>query len=380
MTTASRVARLMTGPVVVGALVAAFGSIGIAAGQSRGSGRLFVSPPAAETVVAGSAAEAVAGGATEPSPQEDVPPIIDMHLHALSATSQGPPPLALCPGAPPMVFDQRTSWAEQFLGAQKEPPCDDPILSPMTDEELMTATLEVMERRNIIGLTSSTPQRVQPWRAAAPERIIPSLAFRLTPTAQTPERVRQLYESGTIRALAEVTNQYVGIEPDDPRFDPYLALAEELDMPVGIHIGTGPPGAPYLPGMGAYRARFHSPLSLEEPLLKYPRLRIFVMHAGWPMLDDTLALMWAHPQVHLEVGVICWALPRAEFHRYLRTLVEAGFGKRIMFGSDHMVWPGMIEVGIESIESAEFLTDEQKRDILYNNAARFLRLESAGAQ
>jgi hypothetical protein len=37
-------------------------------------------------------------------------------------------------------------------------------------------------------------------------------------------------------------------------------------------------------------------------------------------------------------------------------------------------WPETIETGIESIKTAEFLTGEQKRDILYNNAARFLRL------
>jgi hypothetical protein len=31
-------------------------------------------------------------------------------------------------------------------------------------------------------------------------------------------------------------------------------------------------------------------------------------------------------------------------------------------------------VAIETIETADFLTPEQKRDIFYNNAARFLRL------
>ena len=33
-----------------------------------------------------------------------------------------------------------------------------------------------------------------------------------------------------------------------------------------------------------------------------------------------------------------------------------------------------IEVAIDSITNAPFLSEEQKRDILYNNAARFLRL------
>ena len=51
--------------------------------------------------------------------------------------------------------------------------------------------------------------------------------------------------------------------------------------------------------------------------------------------------------------------------------------KRIMFGSDQMVWPDAIPVAINSIRSAPFLTAEQKRDILHDNAARFLRLETA---
>jgi hypothetical protein len=57
--------------------------------------------------------------------------------------------------------------------------------------------------------------------------------------------------------------------------------------------------------------------------------------------------------------------------------VEAGFGKRVMFGSDQMVWPGVIERAIEAVDSADFLSDAQKRDILYDNAARFLRLADA---
>jgi uncharacterized protein len=46
-----------------------------------------------------------------------------------------------------------------------------------------------------------------------------------------------------------------------------------------------------------------------------------------------------------------------------------------MFGSDQMVWLGVIERSIAVIEEASFLSEGQKRDILYNNAARFLRLD-----
>ena len=40
-----------------------------------------------------------------------------------------------------------------------------------------------------------------------------------------------------------------------------------------------------------------------------------------------------------------------------------------------MVWPETIERSIQVIEEAPFLSDRQMRDILYNNAARFLRLK-----
>ena len=45
-----------------------------------------------------------------------------------------------------------------------------------------------------------------------------------------------------------------------------------------------------------------------------------------------------------------------------------------MYGTDFMGYPKMIEASIGVIENASYLTEEQKRDILYNNAARFLRL------
>jgi len=34
------------------------------------------------------------------------------------------------------------------------------------------------------------------------------------------------------------------MSPADPRLDPYWAMAEELDIPVGIHMGFGPVKTP----------------------------------------------------------------------------------------------------------------------------------------
>ena len=302
-------------------------------------------------------------------------PIIDVHVHAMAADTQGPPPLAFdLPVRQWPVHDPAEPYAATFMKSFSDPTGDRTAWSPMTDDELRDQTLAIMERRNITGVVMGHEKRVADWRDRAPDRVIPARGMAIGRDDLTPADIRRLHAAGQLEVLAEVSNQYYGVEPDDPRFEPFLAVCEELDIPIGIHVGTGPPGTPYLPGMERYRARLHSPLLLEEPLLRHPRLRLYAMHAGWPMLDDMLAMLWAHPQLHVDVGVIDYALPRAEFHRYLRTLVQAGFTARIMFGSDHMVWPGAIEYAIESIEDADFLAPDQKRAILYENAARFLRL------
>jgi len=304
--------------------------------------------------------------------QGSPPPIIDMHLHAMRATDQGPPPLGFCvPVTGYPVSESGHSWGETFMAWFKEPPCPNPIWSPMTDLELMNRTLAIMERRNVIGVTSGP--LVDEWQKVVPDRIIPGLFFHLGEGMPSVDSVRVDLENGRYAVFGEVTIQYQGITPSDSTFEPYLVLAEEVDVPVGIHIGTGPPGAPYL-GFERYRARLHSPLLLEETLLRHPNLRIYIMHAGWPMIDDLLAVLYTHPQVYIDVGVISFALPRAAFYRYMQRIVEAGFGNRVMFGSDQMVWPEALEYAIESIEMADFLTEQQMRDILYNNAARFLRL------
>ena len=84
--------------------------------------------------------------------------------------------------------------------------------------------------------------------------------------------------------------------------------------------------------------------------------------------------------VYVDIALDNWLLPRAEFHAYLEALVRAGFGKRIMYGSDHAIWPDNIDIAIAAIETADFLSEEQKDDIFYNNAARFLRLDAVGAE
>ena len=259
---------------------------------------------------------------------------------------------------------------------------DHKVGNPITGREMtatneqahMHETLAEMKKYNIVkALVSTHYEAVLRWKAAAPDSIIPAYGFDDLAQVNL-EFLRKEHAAGRLQALGEVGIQYSGLAPNDPKMEPIYALAEELDLPLGIHIGLSKPGVAY-DDSPKYRAALSNPMLLEEVLLRHPKMRLYVMHAGWPMLDEMIALLWAHPQVYVDVGVIDWALPRPEFHSYLRRLVEAGFGKRIMFGSDQMVWPDVIGPAIEGIESAAFLSEEQKRDIFYNNAVRFFRLD-----
>src|SRR5690606_34619879 len=61
----------------------------------------------------------------------------------------------------------------------------------------------------------------------------------------------------------------------------------------------------------------------------------------------TKALMYVYPQLHADVSVINWIIPRQEFHDYLQALMTAGLGDRLMFGSDQMAWPEAITLAVE---------------------------------
>ena len=305
-------------------------------------------------------------------------PVIDMHLHAYGANDQGPAPISV--GAPFRdlgIHDPRDDYRKVFMNALKTNAWADSFLrSPTTDDSMKSMTLASLKRNNVYAVTSGGLDMVREWKEAEPKRIISSLDWNFGLAAKyglTPDSLEQLFKLGEFKVFGEITIQYEGISASDSAFEPYLAMAERLDIPVGIHVGCGPPGAPYI-SSPKYTARLHSPFVLEDALVRHPKLRVYAMHAGWPMLDDMLATLYAHPQLYVDLGVICYMIPRKEFYFYLERLVNAGFGKRIMFGSDNMVWPQAIEMGIQSINKAPFLSAAQKRDILFNNAARFLRL------
>ncbi len=287
--------------------------------------------------------------------QASRPPIIDVHLHALGVEalrSFGPNPITHA--APPASV-----------------------------EEHVRRTLAEMKKYNvvlgIVGGSTVCPdncgEEVARFLAAAPERVRGSAAFGRP--GSNVDSLRAQYSAGKIVAMGEVLAQYEGLSPSDSAFEPYWDLAEILDIPVGVHTGLSFPGVTQMGApMGApnFRVALGNPILLEGMLNRHPKLRVYLMHAGHPFLAETIGILQVYPQVYVDIAAIDWIQPRAEFYAYLKVLIRAGFADRIMFGSDQMVWPDAIGLAIDAIESAGFLTAQQKRDIFYNNAARFLKL------
>jgi predicted TIM-barrel fold metal-dependent hydrolase len=292
-----------------------------------------------------------------------------MHMHAVPVDAFGKN-REFCPGDQSKTFPGIDP--SQDVTQRELEDCPNPLRPPDSDAALFQQSLNIMERFNMTGVLAGSLSRVSQWRAAAPARFIPALPFA-NPSSLNLDELRSHIKSGDVAVLGEVWTQNIGLTPSGPELEPVLELAEELDVPVGIHMGPGVPGDVYH-GNPKFRSHLANPLLLEDALIRHPKLRVYVMHAGYPFLEEMIVLLYNHPQVYVDIAVLNWYHPTREFHRYLRGLVEAGFGKRIMFGTDFVVWPDAIPIAIGAIQAADFLTDEQKRDIFYNNAARFLRL------
>ena len=137
-------------------------------------------------------------------------------------------------------------------------------------------------------------------------------------------------------------------------------------------MGSGPTDV-VSNGAPKHRAAIGNPLLIEEVLVRHPKLRLFIMHMGFPFAESTQALMHSYSNVYADLGAIHWAEPRSWFHSYLKRMIDAGLGDRIMFGSDQMTSPEAIAQSIEGYREADYLSEAQRNAIFFDNAVRFFR-------
>jgi hypothetical protein len=264
------------------------------------------------------------------------------------------------------------------------------------DAASRAALLAEMDAHNIVLslLHINEPGDIEGWLQAAPGRFIGGPAMPCPPTPQPPlwrcfpdtkgwpdlGWLERELASGRIGLLGELLNVYTGDRFDSPKLSPYWALAAQYDVPVAIHInrgpspGTGPRADPKCcPG---FDGEMGNPALLRPILERHPGIRILLQHVGPPgplrFDEETRALVRDYASVYFDLSIVNSSLTPEAHAGELKRWIDLGFGDRILFGSD-TVAAGPI---LRRLENIDWLTARQRRAILYDNAARFLRLDA----
>ncbi|MBY6213093.1 amidohydrolase [Microbulbifer agarilyticus] len=288
---------------------------------------------------------------------EERQPVIDMHLHA------GP----------------GSESSRYYKASEGETP----------DEARMRTLLQDMKDSNVVyGVIGGPESHIEHFRQAS---HVPLIAGVILPCiegrspnffacyendANWPDidKLQSAIDQGQIGAIGELYNVYTGISPLDSKMLPYLQLAADNDLIVAVHADRGPPPQSPVRAAGCcpdFNGDHGNPALWSPIMEKHPKLRLVLYHAFRPeFVEAAIALMDTYPNVVVETSPMT-RVPSEWVYAALRAYIEAGHGDRIVFGSDYL---GSIGGSVTVIEKADFLSQQQKRDILYHNAARFLNL------
>lgn len=247
--------------------------------------------------------------------------------------------------------------------------------SSKTAKETLEQTIQKMNEHNVryavvcgsiesLELYTKTDKRFIPGYQDNEEDLIPI------------EQFEDYIKSGKIKVFGEVMAVYKGKTLADPIYQPYLAVCEKYGVPVGYHSGGSFPNAQQL-GWPNYRISLGDPFLIEDVLVKFPKLKLYLMHAGENFYENTLRMMDGYPNLHADLGVEMWLHPMTKDFavKFLKSAKEYGFLDRVMFGSDQMVWPDAITNSIDFLNDLDFLTKEEKDMIFYKNAKKFLDIK-----
>ena len=274
--------------------------------------------------------------------------IIDVHFHALRWNSFGDPP-------PP----------NEVTGVEP---------TAKSDSEEQATMLAALKKNGVVrAVLSGVPDLVNKYVQADDELLIHGLLVENEKELPDTTTFVRMIKDGKLKVFGELGLQYFGKVLTDPMFEPYLSICEKYNIPVSLHTGISFPNTPYI-CCPQFRTSFGNPQLIEDVLVKHPKLKVQLAHMGYPYLEETIAILSVYPQVYVDIATVDWLIPKTYFYNYLKTLIDGGFEKRIMYGSDEMIWSDAISLSIKNIEDAPFLSEKQKQDIFYNNAGTFLNI------
>src|SRR5207249_9029429 len=90
---------------------------------------------------------------------------------------------------------------------------------------------------------------------------------------------------------------------------PIFAKAQELDIPVMIHLSTTPVTDTVL--------MYGWPVLLDDVARAFPSLRLLVCHAGHPWVDECMVLISRHRNVYLDMSFLNSTPHQPDTYRFL---------------------------------------------------------------
>jgi len=151
-----------------------------------------------------------------------------------------------------------------------------------------------------------------------------------------------------------------GLPPNDRRFYPLYQKCMELDIAVGFQVGHS---AEVLP------SDCGRPMLADDVAIEFPDLRINLSHTGWPWVDEWCSMLWRHPNVYGDISAY---FPKTLDDRLVKFMDSNRGREKVLFGTNGL---GLERCKRELLELD--IGEDTKRAVLYDNPARFLKLEES---
>ncbi|MFB9775762.1 amidohydrolase family protein [Brevibacterium otitidis] len=200
------------------------------------------------------------------------------------------------------------------------------------------------------------------WNAAfAAEHADVIHCGTLYPEEGVGDYVRQALDAGA--RLFKMHVQVGDFAPDSPLLAPAWEALAAAEVPVVIHVGSGP-----RPG------RFTGPEHMRQVLADFPQLHAVIAHMGMPEYHAFADLAEDFEHVHLDTTMFATDFTNrmAPFdERYRSRLAE--LRERVVLGSDFPTIPYPYAHQLEALARLR-LGEEWLRAVLWDNGARLLGL------
>ncbi|WP_405270632.1 amidohydrolase family protein [Methanobrevibacter sp.] len=168
---------------------------------------------------------------------------------------------------------------------------------------------------------------------------------------------------GDFDYLIELGLKGVKLHPDFQQF----AMDEERAFKIGEVVSKG--NVPMLVHCGDFRYNYSNPKHIKAFLERFPDITFIGAHfAGWSMWEEATRQLSHFENLYVDLSSSLYALtPETALE-----LIHAYSADKVLWGTDYPMW--------ESVSEMEYfnkinLTEEERSKILYENAAKLLKLE-----